>query len=264
MSRVIVRHCRPEHNLIRTNTIRLGTLRYYRHIEDDARRDTGEGTFLYDVRFPEPIEVDGQWFQSISAPVADLNDPFSLSMYAKRIAVAEASVGGKLLVDGCFTTAVDFFNCYILCASVYERCAEIDGLFKDAPDYWYLLESNAEHFGKTVADALRRKIHYNLIKDPDFWPIRMVPRDAQFNVACRFRSVAYEDREIVVRKQSDMDVSTLRIKYSDSPFIKPRRHMNEKEFRFSFTVLANGRPVPVIDEPISIDIEEIPQYVRAK
>lgn len=264
MARVIVRHCKPEDNPFKTNNIRLGTLFGYRRTEDEARRDVGEGTFEFKVLFPKSMEVDEHWFRSIFAPSTRMSDPYVLRTRGDLVNIQDAAVPHRSIVSGSFTTDVDFFNCYILCTSIYESENEVSQLFDDAPDHWFIPEERADEFREFLVQEVEKELSFELIENPDFWPIRMVDRNAKLELLSRVDLVTYRDRDIVVRKQSDLNSNTLLSLYSNCPLIKPPKYSHEKEVRFVFVLLADGRPVPVRDRPLFINLSHIPSFVRAK
>lgn len=263
MSRVLVKHCKAKDNIFERGSVKLGTLEEYRSTEDQLRKDAGEGTFDYRLQFPEPIEVDSSWLDSIVVMAAPMDAPYDLNCETS-ISYEPIGQSKKLMVQGSVDISIKFKNCFVFCMSIYDSVDQIEQPFPDAPDYWYFEEQYLNMFNKMIFRLLSRSAKYSMIFEPYYWPTRMIPEDAEIEFRRGRKEVEYEREMVVVSQQSDFDPYTLSDKFWNSPFIKPSRYRSEKEFRLAYLMYANGQAVGVKDEAAILELPSVPLYLSRK
>ena len=200
-------------------SIRLGSLRYYRKIEDPRWRDEDEGLGRVVVKTGQPITPDAQRriFQTEDLPTSGL---------------WTIDTGGTPL-----TGERGSFNCMIFCCSMVRKLRNLDRMHE-------IFETNAHYFIRDVwkfADGIAAQLQ-EIIKTQDTdlaskVTILSVVDPVQYSDAPKERVV--DDENLGTFDASSLDLATMR-----QVIQKPIRFERERELRFWWVPVAKERGGP--------------------
>lgn len=143
--------------------------------------------------------------------------------------------------------------------SLVRKMRDAKEIFPDYDDCWYMTASKAEGLAIILSSLLRERIMSgrnsdNHIVDP------AIPLE-NLSVHCRHDAVLYLDREVHISNTGALTVEQFMHKIRDMAFTKPLSFAREKEFRFSFTILAGNRILTPIVDNVILDGEELTDWL---
>lgn len=243
MGVLLAKNCYAKDNLKIGKTIKLGTLYEYRDIESAQIVDDGEGKHSFVLNFDGTVDIEPKWFnfilQGAISVGGDENHPRilgSMSAAIEHLHIVE-NTGQILRVrDTRASIHREALNGFIFCVSRVRKKRDAVGLFPNYDDCWYMTASKAHSLGLELSILLRDRITSgrhsgNHIVDPNV-------SLENLSIYCRHEPVSYLSREIHISDTSDFTIEHFMRKISDMAFVKPPSFSAEKEYRFSFTIVA--------------------------
>lgn len=253
---LLAKNCFTKDNLKTRKTIKLGTLYEYRKIESAQIVDNGEGTYSFLLKFDGVVEIERRWFSLMFQGVIHIGD----DEHHPQVPGAMSAIIHNLEFDGGDEQIIKVRNSsasihreaqneFIFCMSQVRKLRDAVGLFPDYDDCWYVTATKAHDLGLALSVLLRDRIisgrqSGNHIVDPNISLVNL-------SVHCRHELVSYLGREIHISDASAFTADHFMRKIWDMAFVKPPSFLPEKEYRFSFTIVAGDKIlIPIVDNVI--------------
>lgn len=263
---LLAKNCFTKDNLKTRKTIKLGTLYEYREIESAQIVDKGEGKYSFLLKFDGVVEIERRWFNLMFQRMIQLGDdehhpqiPGAFSGLIKHL----ETVGGNEQIIKVRNSSVSIhreaLNGFIFCMSEVRKLRDAIGIFPDYDDCWYMTATKAHNLGVALSELLRERITSgrqsgNHIVDPNI-------SLQDLSIYCRHEPVSYLGREIHISDVSVFTADHFMRKIWDMAFVKPPSFLAEKEYRFSFTIVAGDKIlIPTVDNVI-LNAEELVGWV---
>ncbi|SMQ23134.1 hypothetical protein SAMN04488483_0781 [Pseudomonas helmanticensis] len=259
---LLAKNCFTKDNLKTRKTIKLGTLYEYRKIESAQIVDNGEGKYSFLLKFDGTVEIERRWFSVMFQGAIGLGDdehhpriPGTMSAAIHKLEM----VGGNEQIirvrDSSASIHREALNGFIFCMSQVRRFRDAVGLFPDYDDCWYMTKSKAHNLGVTLSALLRDRITSgrhsgNHIVDPHI-------SLENLSIYCRHEPVSYLGREIHISDTSVFTADHFMRKIWDMAFVKPPSFLAEKEYRFSFTIVAGDKILIPTVENVILNAEQL-------
>lgn len=243
MRMLLAKNCYKKDNLKTGKTIKLGTLYEYRDIESDKIVDDGEGKYSFVLNFDGTVEIEPKWFnfilQGVISVGGDENQPRimgRMSAAIENLHIIERTEKSLKIRDTRARIHREALNGFIFCVSRVRKKRDAIGLFPNYDDCWYMTASKAHSLGIELSKLLRARIlsgrhSGNHIVDQNI-------SLENLSIYCRHEPVSYLSREVHISDASDFTIEHFMKKISDMAFVKPPSFSTEKEYRFSFTIVA--------------------------
>jgi len=223
----LIKYCKKEHNIFKgCDTIRLGTLDYYREMDPSFNiADPGEATFQYtSAGNPLALSVDqmerltdGRW-----TAAGDPNRPFM-----------RAEKGGNIIKQK------EFPNCYIFCTCRFHELynkKKFAHKFNPNYDSSYMI-TNVSLFSRDLAQILFRQFMLEDLAESDTEKMKDLPIVDIKDIGLQIYSgsVAYvKSRELSFSQETFEDtLKNIPDKYQIL-FMKKKGDEDQREFRFAF------------------------------
>ncbi len=253
---LLAKNCFTKDNLKTRKTIKLGTLYEYRKIESAQIVDNGEGKYSFLLKFDGIVEIERRWFGLVFQGAIGLGGeehhpriPGAMSAVIEKLEVIDYNEQIIRVRDSSAIIHREALNGFIFCMSQVRRLRDAIGLFPDYDDCWYMTATKAHELGAALSTLLRDRITSgrhsgNHIVDPD------ISLD-NLSIYFRHEPVSYLGREIHISDTSVFTTDHFMRRILDMAFVKPPSFLAEKEYRFSFTIVAEDKILlPVVDNVI--------------
>ena len=253
---LLAKNCFIKDNLKTRKTIKLGTLYEYRKIESAQIVDKGEGKYSFLLKFDGVVEIERPWFSLMFQGAIGLGDdehhpriPGAMSAAIHNLEMVGGNEQNIRVRNSSASVHREALNGFIFCMSQVRKMRDAVGLFPDYDDCWYMTATKAHNLGVALSVLLRDRITSgrdsgNHIVDP------CIPL-ANLSVHCRHEPVSYIGREIHISDTSLFTADQFMRKIWDMAFVKPPSFLAEKEYRFSFTIVAGDKIlIPIVDNLI--------------
>ncbi|WP_128873997.1 hypothetical protein [Pseudomonas sp. VI4.1] len=253
---LLAKNCFTKDNLKTRKTIKLGTLYEYRKIESAQIVDKDEGKYSFLLKFDGTVEIERRWFslmfQGAIGLGGDEHHPRIPGAMSAAIHKLEMVGGDEQIIKVRNSSASiqrEALNGFIFCMSQVRKFRDAVGLFPDYDDCWYMTTTKAHDLGVALSILLRDRITSgrhsgNHIVDPNIPLVNL-------SIHCRHELVSYLGREIHISDTSVFTADHFMDKIWDMAFVKPPSFLAEKEYRFSFTVVAGDRIlIPTVDNVV--------------
>lgn len=262
---LLAKNCFTKDNLKTRKTIKLGTLYEYRKTESAQIVDSGEGKYSFLLKFDGTVEIERRWFslmfQGAISFGGDEHHPRIPG--AMRAVVHDLDVvGGNQQIIRVRNSSASIhreaLNGFIFCMSQVRKLRDAVGLFPDYDDCWYMTATKAHNLGVALSALLRDRITSgrhsgNHIVDPHI-------SLENLSIHCRHEPVSYLSREIHISDTSVFTADHFMRKIWDMAFVKPPSFVPEKEYRFSFTIVAGDKIlIPAVDNVI-LNAEQLVEW----
>lgn len=263
---LLAKNCFTKDNLKTRKTIKLGTLYEYRKIESAQIVDKDEGKYSFLLKFDGTVEIEKRWFSLMFQGAIGLGDdvhypriPGAMSAAIHNLEIINSDVQIVRVRNSSASIHREALNGFIFCMSQVRKLRDAVGIFPDYDDCWYMTASKAHNLGLALSRLLRDRIASgrqsgNHIVDPN------ISLD-DLSIRCRHEVVSYFDREIHISDTSTFTADHFMRKIWDMAFIKPPSFSAEREYRFSFTIIAGNRIIlPTVDYVI-LDADQLISWV---
>jgi hypothetical protein len=245
----------------------LGSLYYYRAIENPEIADKDEGKATYEIEITGPAIIKKKWLNVI------LQGIFSIDEGAEETQIAHGllkptihkyqSTGeGKdnVRIEKLHATIErDSFNEFIYCMSLFETPPRDPKIFSGYDDYWTVELKHADAIGGIIARLIGKAI----VEGRDSGKHVIDPLIDLETVDCLFRcdSVMYTSRKLEINEANNIEAEEFLSKIEDIAFIKPKKFESENEFRFSFIICSGNRILEIMPEHLILDSTEIRKLI---
>lgn len=234
----LIKFCKPEHNIHRGAKLQLGTLYGYRSIEDPAIRDEAEGTFEFNIEFPEEIELDRQWcnllFQGTFA-FGQANDiprfQGGFSTHVERLHMVRQNADSVVLRDTLVKITRNMNNSFIFCMSLMDDIQKRP--FDDYEDNWAFSEHKANEFSRRLGGLIFNQAKLNDFDDV-ISKIHSPATASRLNLNVKHQKVTYRNRNLQINPANKPSFHELVEVLSNIEFLKPESFQHENEYRFVF------------------------------
>lgn len=246
----LIKHCEKQHNILRGADLQLGTLNYYRSIENDELSDEGEGLFDFDLVFQSDAFLERKLanllFQG-QMVFGDMSDipriPGGVAVDIKDARIHHRNDG--ILVKNGSTIRIhrNAPNCYILCMSATDDIQSSP--FEEYNDKWLLPLEKANDFAESLAKELFQMAqHQQLSRNWNGNPSQVPTELIKFNF--HHQHVLHRDRKQIIKHSNDITFDGLYDILLSIPFIKPKNkpdggsYSDENEYRFVFNLYSES------------------------
>src|SRR5688572_13686171 len=137
----LIKFCKAAHNIRRAGTLQIGSLYWYRGIENKEIRDASEGKFEFSIDFPEEIELDRRWANLLFHPLVGFGDTAdaprfagSISAHAERMHLVRQTRDSVIVKETRVKIERTVNNCLMFCMSLFEGAHH--NPFVDYEDHW--------------------------------------------------------------------------------------------------------------------------------
>lgn len=223
--------------------IRVGSLSYYRGIEDAARADATEG--------PRPVHVQGRGDDPVTISAEEIN---SLATQAgSAIRVEDPNLKFNLKGKGKMLFYSDV-NIFVFCASrVVDDCKDLDPKFGTN----FVEITEPDRFARMVARVLSNEI---------FAKKAISLKGKADSISFAHREVTYQNKGSVAGSGSTSSSSTSNFPL-DEAFVKPPEFEREREYRFVWLPFFNpggtACNLPIGFKYVDINVPDLSQVCRA-
>lgn len=265
---LLAKNCYAKDNLKTGKTIKLGTLFEYRETESAQIVDDGEGRHSFILNLDGVVEIDPQWFNLIFQGLICLGDHKhhpqilgSMTAHINKLEIVNSCALNKhneqvvIVKDSSASIHREALNGFIFCMSRVRKMRDAVGLFPDYDDCWYMTASKAHSLGIALSKLLRERIIAGR-QSGDHIVASHVSLD-NLSIYCRHEPVSYFNREVHISDATEFTADHFMQKISDMAFVKPPSFSTEKEYRFSFTIVANGFVVTPAVDYVILDAEQL-------
>lgn len=259
---LLAKNCFTKDNLKTRKTIKLGTLYEYRKIESAQIVDKGEGKFSFFLKFDGEVDIERRWFVLLFQGLISLGGdecypriPGAFNGIIHRLEMVSGNERFVKVRDSSVDIHREALNGFVFCMSQIRKLRDAVGLFPDYDDCWYITATKAHNLAVVLSELLRDRVTSgrqsgNHIVDPHI-------SLENLSVYCRHELVSYLGREIHISDASVFTADHFMSKVSDMAFVKPPSFMPEKEYRFSFTIVAGDKIlIPTVDNVI-LNVEKL-------
>jgi hypothetical protein len=241
----LYKFCNAEHNVSKGAKIRLGSLHSYRSIENDYLRDESEGKYSFYIDFPDLITLDRRWMNFLFQGALAIGDPLPMPRFP-----GSTNVGFDTLTivkhDNQSVTVKntrvvihrEVPDALIFCMSMMNEAADCP--FPNYEDRWEIPFESAGNFSVRLADLIYHQMPISELT-PSIVDTHSLALIKNISIEIKHRPVIYGERRLIVRPNGIPSIDSLVEKMGDIAFIKPEKFSNEKEYRFSFTMIDNQR-----------------------
>lgn len=253
---LLVKNCFKKDNLISRKTIKLGTLFEYRKIESAQIVDSDEGKYTFHLKFDGTVDLEKKWFNLIFQGIISLggeeNYPRvlgSMTAHIDKLNMVGGDSRNIKVKDSAATVHREAFNCFIFCMSQIRKTTEANGMFPDYDDSWYLSATKAEALGAALSVHLRERILAGRRSGAHI--VSPAVSLENLRIYCRHEPVSYIPRETHITGSGSFSADDFMMKIRDMALVKPPSFQHEKEYRFSFTIVAGDLILmPTVDNII--------------
>lgn len=261
---LLAKNCRPEHSVIATGSIRLGSLYEYRTTYEEQIADRHEGKFTFTLNLGEEFDIDKRWYNALFGrflyigsdnqyPVFDPPGSYRTKCdsftktgefeHTARVKVKNLSMEREVP------------NSLIFCMSQVPDKGSAMGLFSDYHDRWFVDSQDCDFFANALVRAVARKITQGRklgihIVDP------RIPLD-RLNLSCNHGLVKYLPRIVNLTDDKTFSVQEFLNLCYELEFYKPPCYAHELEYRFNIKLYFDNRLLPIHINSMIIDASEI-------
>ncbi|WP_339231045.1 hypothetical protein MHH62_13875 [Pseudomonas sp. FSL L8-0168] len=265
---LLAKSCHRKDHIASRKTLRLGTLAEYRETEIQQIADRHEGTLTFDIKFKGLVNIEPRWFNTLFAGAIHIgshdNEPvYSLpgrsTVQVDHIEYVGPSMDLLTVKDSSATITREATDSFIFCMSSIRRTHECIGMFADYDAYWYVKSLHAHSFGKALGRILR-----STIKERHASCNYLVPKDTcmkTLNVFLEVDSVIYTGRNIEISNNSIIPLREYMRRMETMTYLKPVEFQHEKEMRFRYIIVSEGKIISPIVKSVILDAETLLPYV---
>lgn len=263
---LLAKNCFTKDNLKTRKTIKLGTLYEYRKIESAQIVDKGEGKYSFLLKFDGVVDIERRWFSLMFQGMIKLGEdehypriPGAFNGLIHNLEMVGVNEQIIKVRNSSVSIHREALNGFIFCMSEVRKLRDAIGIFPDYDDCWYMTATKAHNLGVALSELLWERITSgrhsgNHIVDPDI-------SLQDLSIYCRHEPVSYLGREIHISDASVFTADYVMRKIWDMAFVKPPSFLAEKEYRFSFTIVAGDKIlIPTVDNVI-LNAEELVGWV---
>lgn len=260
---LLAKNCKKGES-IENGSLMIGTLNKYRKTEDQQIGDKHEGRIRFDLKFDESATLSTQWFNTLNNVGMQIGDaqpiPFSgkCITHIKHTKIKYDKGNTVTLSNASATVHREAPNSFIFCMSLIRKTHESAGIFKSYNDCWYMNYWKAREFGYKLSLVILEKI-----KTQEALGNYIVPRDTDLDslvIHTIHDTVDYLDRHIYITNQNTAKIDHLLYLLETMAFIKPKSYTHEKEYRFHFTIVSNGKYIEPLVENLLVSSETLKSY----
>ena len=273
----LIKFCKKEHNIaLGSDTLQLGTFRYYREYDPDfAIADTTEG-FVHYLGPEKDLAVGTNQLNSVLGGALIFGDPATVEIPPNPAnLVVEAKFGMskfkagehgfEIIVNGDLDIKLYHPNCFIFCASVIDgEVPDPTKISREYDSFYEISAAKANDFANTIKEALKAQVSISDLANEE--ALSDGPLIGGFDVLCFHRPVSYvPDKEIRLNTVEDFELNHFRHLYFDTLFTKHVSYASDGEYRFVFLIIRNSNNlISVCKTPKILDMKPIADFVLAK
>lgn len=260
---LLAKRCNKPHN-IKNGTLKIGTLHEYRKTEIKQIADKEEGVLKFNIKFDKPVQIDRKIFNTLCGGQMNfgIGDriEFPGDIEAQFIQLNVDHNGEVVtLTDSIATITRWDVNSFIFCMSRIEDPNESEEMFPDYDDQWYIAFEDAHDFAIEMGKTLLSSIHQEYANGNLHLPPNIKIGDLQLRV--RHGDVNYTPREILITNDTTFLLDDLIRQMVDIAYTKPPiPFQTEKEYRFQYTVVANGEIFAPHNNPMFINSSTLQRF----
>ncbi|MBF6636207.1 hypothetical protein ITX54_05950 [Rouxiella silvae] len=222
-----VKSCKVKDNVLKSGTIKIGSLSEYRKIESNSEvEDEKEGHFNLNVNINDKFLTFDEF------------NKMNNSNHSSHIAHIKSFNSGPRLNNGMKCKFIADYkwvnhNRFIFCLSGLQDHILATGIFKSYPDYWYVQDLNLKGLANTLAEYLLAEVKEKLGQGEEvFW---CEVEASNLKVVTKIQKIIYQDRDFILDDFNFHQEKGSLLKLLDNVrFIKPARFSHEEEYRVVF------------------------------
>lgn len=257
---MLVKYCNSEHNSMRGSKLLIGNLEKYRKIENDGLRDDGEGQFDFSIEFLEGARISSAWANLIFNGAIGFGDAPSIRLPGKFSAHIENMKIRRVEMDAVSfeyakaKISYEVLNPFVFCCSDVNDSSMENCPFDFYDDSWTVAGNSggADNFAVRVANMLMQQITLdNLDIAPNILTLNHLKR---IGLNVMHRPVSYIERDLKITPDLAENFDHIMEAHLNIPFCKPEKYAPEREYRFLFTPVIDGRSIPVKNLDVFLDL----------
>ncbi len=235
---MLIKFCKPEHNIHKGAKLRVGTLFGYRSIENSELQDEAEGLYEFTIEFPEEITLDRRWANLLFQGAIGFGDthdiprfPGSFSVDITKMHQVRQTADSVVVKDTVVKIHRSVNNCLIFCMSIFDKPDAKP--FKNYEDHWAFPEASANEFARRLGSLIFQQAKVSFFDD-SILEKHSLATVSRLSLNVQHKKVSYRDRHMRITEHSKPTYEELLNSLIDIPFFKPDRFSPEKEYRFVF------------------------------
>lgn len=262
---LLAKSCTKPYN-IKSGTLRLGSLHEYRETEIEQIADKEEGSLRYKLKFDGDVTIPTRIFNTLNGSAFKIgrdpviNFPGISNLSIGELNIVESGFENVTLRNSSAIIVREAPNCFVYCMSKVRKMSDSHNIFPDYDDSWYFRDFHADRFARSVGRILLNTIKAEHIKG-NF----VVPEQTdlgKLRMCFNHGEILYIDREIHITNKNISLLEDLIQKMGSMAFIKPPiPFAKEKEYRFQYTIVLDGYPVPPIKKSLILNSESLQKII---
>ncbi|MNO88801.1 hypothetical protein D3C76_802670 [compost metagenome] len=245
-------------------TIRLGTFHEYRETEIQQIVDKEEGIIKLYLNFEGDVKISLELFDAISPDlkIGKTSPPIfprKTKSFFHNLSYTQPDEDHVILNNVSATIITEAYNGFVFCMSKASHAGEFVGRFPEYDDYWNISESSIVEFGDTLGHILLEEIGTQRTKGNHIIPEK-IPLES-IELFSLTSSITYMEREIRVTNEEPLSIEDTQQLLSHIEFIKPIKYEPEKEFRYHYLLIANGKLIEPNAKFLIVNSEKLRKYI---
>lgn len=262
---LLAKSCERAYN-VKNGTLKLGSLHEYRETEKEQIADKEEGLLRYNIKFDGDVKIPNRIFNTLSGGAMQsgrqqgVRFPGTSDLHIDHLQIVEADGEHTTLRNSTAKVVRAAPNCFIYCMSKVRRMRDAYDIFPDYDDSWYIREQNTLKFAVAIGKELLNTIRHEHTQGNFITPKEIDPR--KLKVYLNHGEILYTDRELHITNQNILLLEEFFEKMNTMAFIKPPiPFIKEKEYRFQYTIMADGYTIPPLKNSMIISSETLQNFV---
>jgi hypothetical protein len=259
----LIKFCKSDHNIRSGAKLRVGTLFQYRQIENADIQDGEEGNYLFEINFPEKIELDRNWSNLLFSGIVhfggeDLKQfpriPGGVAAHIDKMHIVEQRANSVVVEDTKVTLKRTSINSFIFCMSMMENAEKCP--FEGYDDHWFEPFSSANQLANRMGELIFSQARLEAF-DTSLAKVHSPTTIAKLSLNVRHQKVQYRDRSITVTPDNHISFEELYKTIVDIPFSKPLSYAGEREYRFVFDLVDGVKFYPPTVDYIDLELNAL-------
>ena len=255
----LMKSCETQFKLDMADTLRFGTLSYFRMHKDPEIGDDAESAFEFKIDTSGMHNFSRQLIQGAFLRVVNFGVKVPVLFRPCSFSHEEIEFGPgtadrvSLRIKG-LNFRTEGSDAFIFCMSQVDRAHEAPRV--GYADQWKIDVKNAEAFAKIAVEqfnSLRRRDWRKYLPDDSKCELY---QNARFQIS--FGSVTYQPRLVWLFNPNDGEMYQLVRSLQNSDFLKEDRYSHQAEFRFCVRLVAEGGILPLNSSLVFLDLDAAP------
>lgn len=253
----LVRSCSNEFNPLHCRTLKIGTLQYFRDIEDEHVVDREEGHYSIDIDFRNVHLPSNVYNYLLGTDQISSHGRFDQTWKMPSFLYENTSLYG--MIKGEFTWK--FRNRFILCFHGLSDPSESDIIFPQYNDKWFLKRRHVKDGLRILADEFFEYVKSLLSQGEDVFTVKT--KCDYLNFVSKIVEVKYDERHKKITNIEYYSNNDSILKIHDLiSFLKPKKYSSEREYRWIIDFYYNDKPLEPKVDYLILPCEKFSSYLN--